>query len=278
MTLFSVIVPTFNSEATIEKTINSILDQDYPNLEILIIDNHSTDKTKEIIDSFEDKRVSFHLINNKGLPANSRNQGIDLAQGEYIAFCDSDDIWQKNKLSEVLRFIKFDVICHNVSIKNSLPKKISKFLFRDLFFKKIPKLNHLIKNGNYIALSSLCIKAEILKKNSFDISDAFRAIEDFELVLRLLKKKYKAIFINKKLGTVLYRELALSYISNQFRCNRALRIKHFRDYKPQWYCYNIGTYLFRENRKNFARKYFQYAIGINSIEITLKSVFYLLRR
>ena len=98
MTLFSVIVPTFNSEATIEKTINSILDQDYPNLEILIIDNHSTDKTKEIIDSFEDKRVSFYLINNKGLPANSRNQGIDLAQGEYIAFCDSDDIWQKNKL------------------------------------------------------------------------------------------------------------------------------------------------------------------------------------
>ena len=138
-----------------------------------------------------------------------------------------------------------------MSIKNSLPKKISKFLFRDLFFKKIPKLNHLIKNGNYIALSSLCIKAEILKrKNSFDISDTFQAIEDFELVFKIaLKRNIKQYLSIKSLETVLYRELALSYISNQFRCNRALRIKHFRDYKPQWYCYNIGTYLFRENRK-----------------------------
>ena len=107
--LVSVIIPCYNSAKYLRECVESILNQTYTNLEVLITDDCSTDiDTKKILRELEhsDKRVKvFYLDRNSG-PAAARNNSIEHAKGRYIAFCDSDDKWFENKLSEQIAFMK----------------------------------------------------------------------------------------------------------------------------------------------------------------------------
>lgn len=102
----SIIMPTYNSENYIEESINSILKQTYKNWELIVIDDASTDKTVSIVNKFQNKNII--LIQNKknSGAAISRNKGINLATGNFIAFLDSDDIWNKDKLLKQINFMK----------------------------------------------------------------------------------------------------------------------------------------------------------------------------
>ena len=95
--LVSIIIPVYNSENFIDKAIESVLNQTYQNFEIIVIDDGSTDKTKEVIQSFQDKRILYEYQENSG-PAAARNNGIKISNGELLAFLDSDDIWESHKL------------------------------------------------------------------------------------------------------------------------------------------------------------------------------------
>ena len=96
--LVSVIIPTYNRADTIERAINSVLAQSYNNIEIIIVDDASTDSTFRIIQTFKDSKIKY-IRNEKNLgPAISRNRGVFVAKGEIIAFQDSDDEWLSNKL------------------------------------------------------------------------------------------------------------------------------------------------------------------------------------
>lgn len=100
--LVSVVIPTYNRAEMLKRAIKSVLDQGYDNLEILVIDDGSTDDTGEVVRSFNDERIVFHpLQSNKGVSA-ARNEGIKLASGEYIAFLDSDDEYVAGKLDRCL--------------------------------------------------------------------------------------------------------------------------------------------------------------------------------
>lgn len=88
--LISIIVPVYNGEKYIEKCINSILNQTYTNLELIIINDGSNDNTEKKIKSFNDQRINYFYIDNSGVSV-ARNFGIEQATGEYIAFVDSDD-------------------------------------------------------------------------------------------------------------------------------------------------------------------------------------------
>ncbi|VEP12237.1 Glycosyl transferase family 2 [Hyella patelloides LEGE 07179] len=96
--LVSVIIPTYNRADLICQTLNSVLRQSYQNLEIIVVDDRSTDNTETVINSINDPRIRYlsHSTNQGGAAA--RNTGIDAAKGEYIAFLDSDDVWVANKL------------------------------------------------------------------------------------------------------------------------------------------------------------------------------------
>ncbi len=95
----SVIIPLYNAEKYIERTIQSILNQTYQNLEIIIVDDESPDSSVEICQQFNDSRIHIFHQKNRGL-AGSRNTGIRHAQGDYIAFMDADDIWLPEKLAK----------------------------------------------------------------------------------------------------------------------------------------------------------------------------------
>ena len=98
--MVTVVIPTFNRAKVIERAINSVLSQTYTDLELLVIDDCSTDDTKDIISSIKDKRLKYFCLPHNSGACAARNKGIELAAGEYIAFQDSDDALKRFFLME----------------------------------------------------------------------------------------------------------------------------------------------------------------------------------
>lgn len=104
--LVSIIMPAYNSAKYIEQSIESVVNQTYPYWELLVIDDRSTDGTREIVESYADHRIRCIYQSENGGVANARNMGINAATGRYIAFLDSDDLWVRNKLARQLQYMK----------------------------------------------------------------------------------------------------------------------------------------------------------------------------
>ncbi|MCO7175207.1 glycosyltransferase family 2 protein [Sporolactobacillus kofuensis] len=100
----SIIIPTYNREAFIAEAIDRVLAQEYKNFELIIVDDGSTDHTKEIVHQYGGK-VRYLYQPNLG-PSASRNLGIQHAKGKYIAFCDSDDLFLPQKLAKQMDYIR----------------------------------------------------------------------------------------------------------------------------------------------------------------------------
>lgn len=102
---YSIIIPVYNGENTIERAIKSVLNQEYSDFEIIVVENGSNDKTSKIVDSYlKDKRIKL-LHSEKGV-SNARNMGIDYSCGEWILFLDADDELTENSLNEYNRCIR----------------------------------------------------------------------------------------------------------------------------------------------------------------------------
>lgn len=101
--LISVIVPVYNGDRFISKTIDSVITQSYKNIEIIVVDDGSTDKSVDIVKSY--KNIQYIYQDNKG-PSSARNTGISSSKGTYIAFLDCDDVWYNEKLSMQEEFLR----------------------------------------------------------------------------------------------------------------------------------------------------------------------------
>ena len=104
--LVSIIMPSWNTEKFIGKSIQSVLDQTYQNWELLIVDDCSTDRTDEVVASFVDARIKYFKNEKNSGAALTRNYAMREAQGEWIAFLDSDDLWMPEKLEKQVHFMK----------------------------------------------------------------------------------------------------------------------------------------------------------------------------
>lgn len=104
--LISIIMPAYNSAEFIRQSIESVMNQIYPYWELLVVDDHSTDGTREIVQSYADKRICCICQSKNNGVAVARNVGINAAKGRYIAFLDSDDLWLPNKLMKQISFMK----------------------------------------------------------------------------------------------------------------------------------------------------------------------------
>ncbi|HJS00141.1 MAG TPA: glycosyltransferase family 2 protein [Flavobacterium sp.] len=143
--LVSVIIPTFNSEKYISDTIISVQNQTYQNWEIILVDDGSTDETKNIITSFlTDKRIQFYPLENNSGTGVARNLGVLKASGRYISFLDADDLWKAEKLQKQINFMKTNNLPFTFSFYdcideqgNSLNRRIEaprNLSYRQLFF------------------------------------------------------------------------------------------------------------------------------------------------
>ena len=102
----SIIIPVYNSSEYLKECINSVINQTYKNLEIIIVNDKSTDNSLSIINSFSDKRIKvINLKENSGVSV-ARNKGVEVSTGDYICFIDSDDYWYLDKIKKQVEFIK----------------------------------------------------------------------------------------------------------------------------------------------------------------------------
>jgi glycosyltransferase involved in cell wall biosynthesis len=196
--LVSVVIATFNRAFCIEKAINSVINQSYKNWELIIIDDGSTDSTREVIGCFlKDERIKYFKQENKG-GSEARNKGIKIACGNYIALLDDDDEFLENKLSvqisEMLKY-KADFSLSNgfkvYNGKRSIPNNHSdSFLIntKDIFTKRF-----------HISCSYMMFKSSIKEECLFDTS--LTAAIDFDLFVRMAGK-YKVLFINEPLAYI----------------------------------------------------------------------------
>jgi glycosyltransferase involved in cell wall biosynthesis len=198
--MVSVIIPTFNQAELLQKALQSVINQTFQGWEAIVIDNYSQDNTKEIVESMEDGRIRYVLFSNQGIIAASRNLGINLANGNYIAFLDSDDLWYPSKLSTCLKYFKqgADAACHGTWIrkdrvlgKKFIPSKPYHNLYETLLFK----------GNSTITTSTVIIKKQCLKKfGVFSEHPAMVTAEDYDLWLRLAKNNVRWIIIPEILG------------------------------------------------------------------------------
>lgn len=200
--LVSIILPTYNREKYISKAINSIIEQEYTNWELLVIDDGSTDNTERIIKSFKDERIKYFYQENSGKPSVARNKGIENSAGEFIAFIDSDDLWTTDKLENQMSWLlnedlDIDMIFSNAQIMtiNNNRRGLWSNLINEYGY--ITRLELLGKN--HIPLPSVVIKKNCLNLvGKFNESDHLVIGEDYDLWLRI-SDKHKIYFINKPL-------------------------------------------------------------------------------
>ena len=195
--LVSVIIPTFNRISFLKKALSSVLNQTFKNFEVIIVDNFSSDGTKEYLQNLADQRVKFFQINNEGIIAKSRNLGITRSSGDYIAFLDSDDWWNRDKLLKSINKINegFEFIYHNVFLHQ---KKINKSNCKQI---KYPVFDDLYCNGNPIVTSSVVVKKELLLNvDRMTENKSLIAAEDFDTWLKISKKTNKFFLIKECLG------------------------------------------------------------------------------
>ena len=103
--IVSIVLPTYNRAHVIKPSIDSVLTQTYQNFELIIVDDASTDCTKEIVDSYSDARILYIQSKKNSGAAAARNIGADKARGFYLAFQDSDTIWAPSKLELQMQFL-----------------------------------------------------------------------------------------------------------------------------------------------------------------------------
>ncbi len=199
--LVTVIIPTHNREKLIKRAINSVLNQTYQNLEILVIDDASTDNTRQVVEKYEDKRINFiQLAENKG-QCIARNNALRHAHGSYIAFLDSDDEWLPQKTEKQVKLFQ-------ETEYPDLAAVYCGFIEKDEILNTSVTINRDNLRGNIYKnlLSGFCpstttmfmVKTNVLKEvDGFD--EDIKTFVDLDLWLRISRKGYTFDYVDEPL-------------------------------------------------------------------------------
>jgi glycosyltransferase involved in cell wall biosynthesis len=201
--LISVVIPTYNHACYIGRVLQSVIDQSYSNWEVILVDNHSTDNTQEIVSSYTEPRIKYLKIHNNGVIAKSRNAGIEAAKGEWIAFLDSDDWWTSVKLQECYECFndQVDLVYHDMQIVSDQPRYLlQKKMIKSWQVKPPVKMNLLLK-GNCIVNSSVVVRKHFLEEIGGICEDEeMIAAEDYNTWLRISNFTDNFLYVPRKLG------------------------------------------------------------------------------
>jgi len=267
--LVSVIIPAYNAEKFIARTLDSVLSQTYRNIEVLVVNDGSTDKTVEIVDSFakKDSRVRVLHQPNLGLPA-ARNCGIRFSRGEYIAPIDADDIWHEEKIqaqvecfqrssrSVGLVYSWSTIIDENGNPLTGIAHEYSGNVLADLLY------SNFVGNGSSPMIRRSCFD----ELGFFDVR--LRAAEDWDMYLRIAERYEFQVVPKFHVGyTKVLSSMSANY-KNQEGC-MARVVNSFEKTHP-----NIPKALFRLSR---SRTSFYLAGRSNDSGRYVASLWFLLR-
>ena len=197
--LVSIIIPTYNQASLLHEALQSVCKQSFSNWEAIVINNFSDDDTIRIVQSFDDPRISLVNFKNNGVIGASRNFGVNLASGKYLAFLDSDDLWHPEKLDKCVSWLNASsnvLVCHGLTWFGKREG--------DHFYGPASRANFdtLLYKGNCIATS-----ATVLEKKIFECVGGFTedpnvaTVEDYHLWMKIAKNDMKIGFIKQILGS-----------------------------------------------------------------------------
>lgn len=178
--MVSVIIPAFNREKVLKRAIESCLNQTVTDIEVIVIDDGSTDGTKEVVESISDSRVKYIYQENAGACA-ARNYGIREASGEYIAFQDSDDAWHSEKLEKQLKVLKeknADIVFCGF-VKRFISGKERKI--PECFENKFYTQRELIYES-IVSTQTIIGKAGVIRNVLFD--ESMPRMQDYDFIIR----------------------------------------------------------------------------------------------
>ena len=211
--LISIVTVVYNGEQHLEQTINSVLDQNYDNIEYIIIDGGSTDGTIEIIKKYEGQ-IDYWVSEKDNGIYDAMNKGTDVVTGEYLAFLNADDWYESDTLTVISDNIlehKRDYFFGNIDVyKNE--KYQSTWLPKPQKYKRAMPIYH----------PGLFVKTEFLKANKFDTS--YRIVSDYEFVIKLILKKKTYVYIPKTLTC--FRDGGISNTQNTLKDKECFRLQY----------------------------------------------------
>ena len=222
--LVSVIVPCFNSELYLSECLQSITHQTYKNLEIIIVDDGSTDNTRAIVFAINDERIKYYYKDNGG-HSSARNYGIEKSSGSIIGFLDSDDYWQPTKIERQLSIIdKYDAVytdystinCHGDTIPT---REIVKPLHNDFDIKKELLFRNVILGSG----SGVLLKKAISDKIGL-FNTELKIGEDWEYWARIAWTGFHFGFIDEKLVVIRQNEISIQHTTSKLKWKTSVDI------------------------------------------------------
>lgn len=243
----SVVIPTHNRPSLARRAVACVLAQTHKNIEIIVVDDCSeTDlNVHNIVTSFNDNRIQYIRHSTSRGPSATRNTGIELAKGEYIAFLDDDDIWMESKLEKQLHYIK------------KYPAALCGFFTQYNSFKKrnCPELqiNEIKKDRNIAINSGLIVESVFAKKVKYD--DNLRVGEDIDFLFRLISYGLKIQYFSQILYFVNvgdHERITTENSNDQSASEERLKFiyKNQHIYGKFWFNYNIASILLRDFKRN----------------------------
>ena len=223
--LVSVVIPTYNRAYCIADSVGSVLRQTYENLEVIVVDDGSTDNTKEVLNSLGDSRVRYASQQNAGACV-ARNHGIELARGTYVAFHDSDDLWLPQKLEKQVAYLQTQskpcVFCRMETV---LEEGATYIQSADVEIHPSEKLKETqldldrLLSGNFVSTQTLMGRREVFLEEAFD--PRLPRFQDWDLAIRLMAKDQLG-FVDEVLVRQIIRKDSMS--TNEKRLVKALQI------------------------------------------------------
>jgi glycosyltransferase involved in cell wall biosynthesis len=254
----SVVIPTYNHAQFLKAALDSVVAQTFADWEAIVVNNYSEDNTEEIVAAFNDARIRLVNFRNHGIIAASRNHGIGLAGGEYVAFLDSDDTWYPEKLARCVEMLGSgcDAVCHGEYwVKEGCaPREVHYGPERRTGY------DSLLFDGNCLSTSAMVVrKAALQRAGGFDEDPAMVTAEDYELWLKLARNGCRFGIIDEMLGEYrLHPGNASKAVMRNFRAELAVLQKHFAELEGQG-----GASTLRKHRR-IALAYYAAARGMQA--------------
>lgn len=195
----SIVIPTYNHAYLLRRALGSVSVQTFRDWEAIVVNNFSQDDTEEVVNQACDPRIRLVNFRNHGIIAASRNRGISLAAGNWIAFLDSDDIWYPEKLERSMAVLARgnDLVCHGeawvrkgVRIQEVFYGPQARAQYRSLLF-----------GSNCLSTSAVTVRKACLEAvGGFREHASYVSVEDYDLWLRLARAGYRFAFVDEILG------------------------------------------------------------------------------
>ncbi len=256
MSKVSVIIPVYNASGYISRALDSVLNQDYHDLEIIIVNDGSTDGLEDVVQRYlNDKRVKYFVTENKGV-SHAINVGLKEVSGDYVCFLHADDKFLPGKIRKQLSLMeRFPGCGVSYTDESYFLEGSSRSHIESPYFHFSGDIFYLLKRNNFIHMSTAMLGREIFEKVALD--EGLACHEDWDLFLKLSAKGVKFLCLDEILSDISVHSRNLSFDTKVMDATRTVVGKRARDL---WYDFKKNINLYSAKGISNLKRYLTFKI------------------